>query len=415
MITLLALACTRPPDPESVGANPAALVAPSPPAAHAEAGPPLVCSARERDPRLNFEHVIDGRATPCDLAAYQAFLDSRQAVSGPWVQDVRIARSADGLTFVELPDTQAVRSAGVPEAVRGADRRIYLFYVDGDLERAAHLATSGSSWFGAHGLVGHGALRLAVSDDGVRFQDVEEFGIVGAVRGMLVDPEVLPLPDGRWRLYYVGVPVPDLVDSATWEPGAQHDVYSAVSDDLIHWQQEGKVVRGPFADPTVHCRPDGTCLMLSFGLDWAESEDGGRTFHYKGPWTARGFAPDLVPLPDGRLRVYWNDSEKGAIIRSRISADGGRTWTDEDGSRLADLYGEAPTVLQAGDGSWLMYSHRFKPGEERRFGQGGKQGPGTQPAPARKGPPPGAEIPPPPVSAPASAPPPPAPAAPPGG
>lgn len=352
-LTLLALvlaACTSPP----------------------QTAAPQPCTQEERDPRLNFEHIIDGKATPCDLAAYEAFLDSRQQVSGPWIQDVRIARSSDGLRFVEIPHTQAVRSAGVPEAVLGRDGRIYLYTVDGDLDRARKLAASGSSWFSAHGLVGHGALRLAVSDDGLSFQDVEEFGIVGGVRGMLVDPDVVALPDGRWRMYYVGVPVPELVDEATWQPGAKHHVFSAISSDLVRWEQEGLVVHGPYADPTVHCQADGRCLMLSFGIDHATSTDGGRSFDFLGEWGASGFAPELVALADGRLRVFWNDSAKGATIRSRISADGGLSWTEEEGQRLVDLYGEAPTVVQLADGSWLMYYHRFKPGEERRFGAGGE-------------------------------------------
>ena len=81
----------------------------------------------------------------------------------------------------------------------------------------------------------------------------------------ILTPNVVRLPTGGYRLYYTG-----------WGPGrAVHDangyILSAVSDDGASWRKE------PGVRLDVH-EPDATQRVL---------------------------CPDVVPLPDGRWRMYF--------------------------------------------------------------------------------------------------------------
>lgn len=66
---------------------------------------------------------------------------------------------------------------------------------------------------------------------------------------------------------------------------------------------------------------------------------------------------DAVALPDGRYRLYYGVAPEGAVngqlpIQSAISTDG-VNWTKEEGTRIAD--GVFPDVLALPDGTWRMY------------------------------------------------------------
>lgn len=59
--------------------------------------------------------------------------------------------------------------------------------------------------------------------------------------------------------------------------------------------------------------------------------------------------PDVVALEDGTLRAYYMAM---AGIRSAVSADGGRTWTDDPGTRVL---GSHHAVVRLADGRLRMY------------------------------------------------------------
>ena len=323
----------------------------SPEVQQAEPAPPLPLPAV-------YDLLLDGKLDATSLASLVDHSERRRAETGPWRQQIRVARSADGLDFELLDLPPVLDRAAVPEAVVGPAGRTWLFFVDGDLDSMLANARKGSTQHLTRGIPSLGALDLAVSDDGLHFERVPEFEIRGLTRGMVVDPEVIRLSDGRWRMYYVGMALVEYFTMATWQPGERHEVFFAESDDLIHWQQKGRALRGPYADPTVLCHGDDRCLMISFGLDHAVSADGGATFSYQGSWGPPGFAPDISRRGPDELRLYYNDKAAGAPIRSMRSSDSG-DWTPEPGERLPDTYAEAPTAIPQPDGSVLMYFHTF--------------------------------------------------------
>lgn len=317
------------------------------------------------DPELDIvaalENVIDGAASACELSLYLATLDQRESGAGPWYENLYVTWSQDSRYFDPAAATPIRTSAAVPDAIRGPDGRVYLFFGEGDLDLGRSVAASGSTWFRTHGLLGYGALQLAVSDDGYTFETVEEFEVQDIVRGMVVDPDVVRLPDGRWRLYYVGSSVPEMLAPGAWDDGMPHRLFYAESDDLVHWTQVGEAVEGPNADPTVYCADTTTCMVASTGLDWSFSTDGGATFAFESRGDPWGFAPELLDLGDGFVRLYYNSKHPGGAVLSALSTDGGTTWLDE-GERVEARQAEALSVIADDDVGWLVYFHYWQDG-----------------------------------------------------
>ena len=112
----------------------------------------------------------------------------------------------------------------------------------------------------------------------------------------ILTPNVVRLPQGGYRLYYTG-----------WGPGrAVHDangyILSAVSDDGAAWRKE------PGVRLDVH-EPDATQRVL---------------------------CPDVIPLPDGRWRMYFEavSPDRPTVVKSALSTDG-LNWEPEAGVRVA--------------------------------------------------------------------------------
>ncbi len=340
---LLVAGCSGPEAP-----SPGVLPPPRPP-------PHRLCEGTEELATL--QAIAHGTADGCQRDKYLQMIMERGRNVGPWIEEIWVAPSPDAKQ-VELDKAVLVRSsAAVPEVIRH-EGRTYLFYGEGDLGLGFELASEGSDWFLTRGLLGYGALGLLVSDDGVTFEPVPDFAIQDLVVGMVVDPDVIQLPDGRFRLYYVGLPIETLVDDATWNDDAQHDVYYAESDDLIHWKQLGMAVHGPIADPSVLCLTPQRCRMFSTGMDHSHSEDGGRSFVFDGATKVKGFAPEFLVEGD-RLSQFYNGMIHGGPLLTRSSTDKGKTWSDPE--QAVEAYKvEAPSFTRAPDGEgWLMYYHYY--------------------------------------------------------
>ncbi len=161
-------------------------------------------------------------------------LDERGANEGPWFEDMFVTHTADALSINVEAATPLMTSAAVPEIVLGDDGRYYLFYGEGELDLGRQVAESGSDWFSTHGLIGYGALNLAVSDDGVTFEPVEDFEVVEIVRGVEdpfgFAPEFFLLPDSGLRMFY----------NSRTSGGALMSMLSY--DGGQHWTDEGERV-----------------------------------------------------------------------------------------------------------------------------------------------------------------------------
>lgn len=321
----------------------------------ASTGPIKECKGVETAPALLA--VAQGNADTCQKDVYLQLLMERGRHVGPWIEEVWVAPATEALE-VDLSKATLVRSSGaVPEVILH-EGRYWLFHGDGDLGRAFELASAGSDWFLTRGLPGFGALGLLVSDDGVNFEPVPDFAIEDLVVGMVVDPDVIRLPDGSFRLYYVALPVDALADASTWEEDAQHDVYYAESADLVHWKQLGIAVHGPIADPTVHCLTAEHCRMFSTGLDHSHSSDGGRSFVFDGETRIAAFAPEFLVTDSGLVQVY-NAMEHGGPLHRRSLMPDSKGWSEAE--EMVPAYQvEAPSFARPPEGEgWLMYYHYY--------------------------------------------------------
>ncbi|MBI5746889.1 MAG: exo-alpha-sialidase [Nitrospirae bacterium] len=166
---------------------------------------------------------------------------------------------------------------------------------------------------------GQGRIRSATSSDGLNWSRDSGDRLTNAL-----DPEVIELPGGDLRMYFV----------------RGRDILSAVSNDGISWTEEPgvRIAKGPPG-----------------ALDAV-----GVSHHY------------VIRLPDGQLLMYYTAADgvtplvhangQGRAILSAVSGDG-LNWVKETGIRI-DLGSSGsldaggllqPAVLQLSDGSFRMF------------------------------------------------------------
>ncbi|MGK7345262.1 MAG: hypothetical protein ACNS63_05590 [Candidatus Nitrospinota bacterium M3_3B_026] len=171
--------------------------------------------------------------------------------------------------------------------------------------------------------------------------DNVDFGITD-----VVSPEAVTLPGGSVRLYTTGV--------------GGMGVYTA-ADGLSFQRNDASPPEG--SDPTLIELPGGSWRMYYVGggeeIMTATSPDG-LTFT---PEAATGIknttgtqawgVPDTIMAPDGRVRIFWVDSETGSleVIKSAVAADG-VSFTEEAGYRTTGGFVD-PYILKAEDGGWV--------------------------------------------------------------
>lgn len=194
-----------------------------------------------------------------------------------------MATSSDGLNWSQ--GTRLLEAASVPDVIRTSKGMLWVYWVDfsaftGPLTEKAGVARSsdGRIWE-----------RLGVV----------QFGDLG---GMVpVDPDVVELPDGRLRMYFL--------DFAGANRGV-FAIYSATSTD-----------------------------GLNFTLEPGPRFQGDRIFD-----------PDVVRLRDGRYRMYLNNN--GPIISA--TSDDGLTFNRDPGIRLPQ--GTVPGSIVLPDGSVRLHT-----------------------------------------------------------
>lgn len=247
------------------------------------------------------------------------------------------AVSNDGMLFVGEA-TPVIRSASVPEAVLGPDGTIWLYFVNGQL--------------------GHHGIFLARGGAEGPMEIVDCVKLDGEFDPTAVDPDVVRLADGRYRLFHTSFAY--LRQPGSGQKGPM--IRQAVSDDGIHFTVERLLVPG--ADPGATQLADGSWLLAvprgPEGILIYRSADGVQ-FDLLGRIPESRGMPDLLVLPDGRVRMYLGGGESAAYI----SDDGGRTWARESGFRLTVAGKPAPsggaTVVRLPDGRWVMFYLGIEP------------------------------------------------------
>jgi uncharacterized protein YodC (DUF2158 family) len=137
----------------------------------------------------------------------------------------------------------------------------------------------------------------------------------------ILTPNVIHLPDGGYRMYYTGL------GPARRDPDSLGYIVSARSDDAVTWHKDPGVRVDLFAPHA----------------------------------SLRTLCPDVIPLADGGLRMYFEarSPDRPTVILSAHSTDG-FDWTPDEGIRFGDptwSYG-TPRVLYIETG-YRMYFHRY--------------------------------------------------------
>ncbi|MBI4614596.1 MAG: hypothetical protein HY720_13380 [Planctomycetes bacterium] len=263
-----------------------------------------------------------------------------RAQSGPYGHVILSASSADGLEWT-LDEGVRVEHASVPCAVvRPSDGAVLLYFVD-----AADVGPG--KWESAN---------VAVSTDGVSFEK-QGLSIEGRTHERALDPSIVLLPDGRFRLYYFSQGAGRIAENE------EHEIHSAVSTDGIRFVEEGVVIRAEgLVDPDVF-RCGDAWLMYVFslragGTRIARSDDGTsfRFLEDLGPRDWGTTAP--VALGDGRFRLYAFDQRAHTenAVASFVSRDG-ISWEREPGVRLRAPEGKQFTdpFVVVWKGGYRMY------------------------------------------------------------
>lgn len=157
-------------------------------------------------------------------------------------------------------------------------------------------------------------VRSAVSSDGLAW--AEEPGV--RLQGLHGVPDVVALPGGRWRMYYAG----------RSSDGRGPSIWSAVSSDGLVFAKEGERTPGNYYDPAVaQLGPSGWLLLAASqrpsgvqmyvgrsadGLDWTLEQEP----------VGEGFDPTLLEIGDRRFRVYYSvGSGNDATVVSGVLAE----------------------------------------------------------------------------------------------
>lgn len=233
---------------------------------------------------------------------------------GPWNHRIMSATSRDGLTWTKDNKIIADQSS-VPDAIFDKEGNIRIYYVD---------------WYNGH------VISVALSRDGINWI-YKKVTIEGEAPGRQqppsgpVDPDIVLLPDGRYRLYYM----------------YEGSIYSAISNYGINFVKEpGVRFQGKpgeiWMDPDVVKMGDIWRMFTSQRVS-AISRDG-LTFTRERELTV-GDSSCTIPVEGGYRMYYFG-------IHSAFSRDG-VNWVEEglrlDG-RLAD-----PAVIRLPDGIWKMF------------------------------------------------------------
>lgn len=222
------------------------------------------------------------------------------------------------------------------------------------------LSQSNMGMYYVSGKPGEHGIWLSIQDNMNQWPRGNKVLLNGAFDGDAVDPDIIQLNNGLYRMYYfkgyfVTPPPPN--------PGL-NKIYSAESQDGINYTINGVAFQyQDITDPSVVKLNNGEYLMACtqmIGMNIhsviAKSTDGGLTFTYVTTVLNTG-VPELYVLSDGSVRLFYNSSNS---IVSKRSYDNGNTWQTETGVRLsASQFVGDPGVIKADTNKWWLFVKGF--------------------------------------------------------
>lgn len=294
-------------------------------------------------------HVVEGTATDAELADLTRLVETwAPGVSGPWSHTVRGPFVVDHALEVS-GGGEVMAQASVADVIRRADGTFVSLFVDGDTE--AMLAQAHAREPFPMGLRGLGGLGAATSPDGHSWTPAA-LTTEATFPAYVVDPELQRLSDGRYALYFYGVPAAELCADSPDPFGVPgpHRLYRAESDDLLHWGSPLQVflTQEGGTDPAIWCISDTRCYgWFQGGL---RSDDGGASWAQATDLSLETppQLPDVVAMTDG-WRMFF---QSGGFLESAWSDDGA-VFRDEG---ALDVETGSPSVLMADGALWLYQS-----------------------------------------------------------
>lgn len=253
----------------------------------------------------------------------------------PWTLDSGI-RSTGGTvapTILVLPDGRlrlfypatggmgsAISSDGLNFTIEPGSRGRFV----GDIG-VIYLKGGGYRIVFPQGVNGSQTLGSAVSSDGYNFtvEPGARFTPTAQDAGLCQVPHVLRLPDGRWRLYYIG----DWM--GTGGSLYKDSIRTAVSSDeglTFTSERQGDLFPSHWVDPDMkYLEGGGYRLYMRSGvrsLSHADSTDGLAT-DFQAISDLEGeerFDPFVIKLKDGTVRMFWGLLNQGIVSASTTSS-----------------------------------------------------------------------------------------------
>ena len=263
----------------------------------------------------------------------EAFPKPEEGMKSP-LYDHRIqwAHSEDGVRF-QSDGHVLLEHASVPDGIRRDDGETWVYYVNG--------------------IPGQHAVFIARLE-GEQLVPFERLYLDGEVVGDAVDPDIVALPEGGYRLFYfLGWFTPE---NRPPPGGAPHPMYSAVSADGVHFEVEQiqLTLDNEGTDPTVVHLPSGRWLMAVSAKEHVvlAATDTGNDFALTEHEFPQGIS-ELAYFPETQVVRLFIFGPQTTVWKS---ADEGKTWEEIP---MVKIPGPDPSVVSDGEDGWIMFYKSF--------------------------------------------------------